>query len=139
MRDRPNHPAVELVSEPIWAKKAFRRHRGTASTRRITGTAAHPDVASFIAARTAALESEADPGTDGRSGPPQRGAAPPPEPAVLESPPQPETRPRIVEDPAILGLTRVSRSRLGSRLFTWFFVFVYAVILIQLILSLLQT
>ena len=33
-----------------------------------------------------------------------------------------EARPRIVEDPVILGLTRVSRSRLGSRLFTWFFV-----------------
>jgi hypothetical protein len=33
----------------------------------------------------------------------------------------------------------VSRSRLGSRLFTWFFVFVYAVILVQLIVSLLRT
>ncbi len=39
----------------------------------------------------------------------------------------------------ILGLTRHSRSRLGSRLFTWFFVFVYVVILIQLIWSILQT
>jgi len=38
----------------------------------------------------------------------------------------------------ILGLTRVSRSRLGSRLFTWFFVFVYLVIVIQLIWSILQ-
>lgn len=38
----------------------------------------------------------------------------------------------------ILGLTRVSRSRLGSRLFTWFFVFVYVLIFVQLIWSLLQ-
>jgi hypothetical protein len=134
---------VELVSAPVWAKKAFRRIRGTAPTGRVNGTAARPDVASFIAARTAALavpEPADDPGTDGRPGPPPpRGAAAHAEPAVVELPPQPETRPRIVEDPAILGLTRVSRSRLGSRLFTWFFVFVYAVILIQLIVSLLQT
>lgn len=127
MRDRPNDPGVGLVSGLIRA-----RHRGPASTPRTNGTAAHPDVASFVAARTAALESGNDPGADS-------GGDPPPEPAVVELPPQPETRPRIVEDPAILGLTRVSRSRLGSRLFTWFFVFVYAVILIQLVLSLLQT
>ncbi len=38
----------------------------------------------------------------------------------------------------ILGLTRHSRSKLGSRLFTWFFVFVYALILIQLIWSILR-
>ena len=38
----------------------------------------------------------------------------------------------------ILGLTRISRSRLGSRLFTWFFVFVYLVILIQMVWSILQ-
>jgi hypothetical protein len=39
----------------------------------------------------------------------------------------------------ILGLTRHSRSKLGSRLFTWFFVFVYVVILVQLIWSILLT
>jgi hypothetical protein len=141
--NRPNDPVAELVSAPIRAKKAFRRIRGTASKGHINGTAARPDVASFIAARTAALavpDTAEDPGTNGGAGPPPpRGAAAHPEPAVVELPPQPETRPRIVEDPAILGLTRVSRSRLGSRLFTWFFVFVYAVILIQLIVSLLQT
>jgi len=38
----------------------------------------------------------------------------------------------------IIGLTRVSRSRLGSRLFTWFFVFVYLVIIIQMVWSILQ-
>jgi hypothetical protein len=143
VRDRPNDPAVELVSAPVRTKKAPRRIRGTASTGRMNGTAARPDVASFIAARTAAMaapEPADDPGTNGHAGPPPPGGATPhPEPAAIELPPQPETRPRIVEDPAILGLTRVSRSRLGSRLFTWFFVFVYAVILIQLIVSLLQT
>jgi hypothetical protein len=39
----------------------------------------------------------------------------------------------------ILGLTRHSRSKLGSRLFVLFFVFIYALILIQLVFSLLQT
>ena len=53
-------------------------------------------------------------------------------------PPRPDARPRIVQDPVIIGLTRVSRSRLGSRLFTWFFVFVYLVIIIQLVWSILQ-
>ena len=53
-------------------------------------------------------------------------------------PPRPDARPRIVQDPVIIGLTRVSRSMLGSRLFTWFFVFVYLVILIQLVWSILQ-
>ena len=53
-------------------------------------------------------------------------------------PPRPDARPRIVQDPVIIGLTRVSRSRLGSRLFTWFFVFVYLVIIVQLVWSILQ-
>jgi len=52
--------------------------------------------------------------------------------------PRPEARPRIVQDPAILGLTRHSRSRLGSRLFALFFVFVYVLILVQLIWSILR-
>ena len=39
----------------------------------------------------------------------------------------------------ILGLTRRSRSKLGSRLFILFFVFVYVVIFGQLIWSLLQS
>ncbi len=47
-------------------------------------------------------------------------------------------RPPIGEEPAILGLSRLSRGRLGSRLFTWFFVLVFAVILIQLIVVLLN-
>ena len=52
--------------------------------------------------------------------------------------PRPEARPRIVQDPVILGLTRHSRSKLGSRLFTLFFVFVYLLILVQLIWSILR-
>lgn len=51
---------------------------------------------------------------------------------------EPEPRPRIVDDPAILGLSRHSRGRVGSRLFTLFFVFVFAVIVIQLVVALLQ-
>lgn len=49
----------------------------------------------------------------------------------------PPSRPRIEAEPAILGLSRHSRSRLGSRLFTLFFVVVFGVIVIQLLVSLL--
>jgi len=69
---------------------------------------------------------------------PPKQATQPPASGVPHLPPRPEARPRIVQDPVILGLSRVSRSRLGSRLFTWFFVFVYLVIVIQLIWSILQ-
>jgi hypothetical protein len=46
-------------------------------------------------------------------------------------------RPRIEPEPAILGLSRHSRSRLGSRLFTLFFVGIFTLILVQLVWSLL--
>lgn len=48
------------------------------------------------------------------------------------------TRPRVVDEPGIIGLSRRSRSRLGSRLFTVFFVLVFAVIVIQMFVALLQ-
>jgi hypothetical protein len=149
--ERPNDLAAELSNAPVLAENTSARIRGTASTGRIDGKAAHPDVASFIAARAAAAAATraaaaATPeladglGTNGHAGPaPPLDPPPRPEPVSPELPPRPEARPRIVEDPVILGLTRVSRSRLGSRLFVWFFVFVYAVILIQLVVSLLQT
>lgn len=50
----------------------------------------------------------------------------------------PPPRPRVADDEGLLGLSRRSRGRLGSRLFTWFFVFVYGLILVQLIVSLLR-
>jgi hypothetical protein len=46
-------------------------------------------------------------------------------------------RPPVVDESAILGLTRRSRGRVGSRVFLLFFVFVYAVIVLQLIAVLL--
>jgi hypothetical protein len=58
-------------------------------------------------------------------------------PGPLPPPPPRTARPRIVDDTSILGITRHSRSRLGSRMFTLFFVFVFALILVQLIASLL--
>lgn len=132
--ERPNDPAAELTSAPVRAKNA---------SGRIDSKAAHPDVAAFIAARAAAMatpERADDLGADGHSDPaPLVDPAPGPDPAAPASPPRPDARPRIVEDPVILGLTRVSRSKLGSRLFTLFFLFVYAVILVQLVVSLLHT
>jgi hypothetical protein len=123
--ERPNDPAAELTSALALAQNAY------------------PDVAAFIAARAAAMatpERADDLGADGHSDPaPLVDPAPDPDPAAPAPPPRPDARPRIVEDPVILGLTRVSRSKLGSRLFTLFFVFVYAVILVQLVVSLLLT
>jgi predicted nucleic acid-binding Zn ribbon protein len=46
-------------------------------------------------------------------------------------------RPRIADEPGILGLSRRSRGRLGSRMFTWFFVLVFALILVQMVMSIL--
>ena len=54
---------------------------------------------------------------------PRRPPRPPSRPPAAS--PRPDARPRIVQDPVILGLTRHSRSKLGSRLFALFFVFVY--------------
>lgn len=51
--------------------------------------------------------------------------------------PRPEARPRIVEEPGILGLSRRARGRVGSRLFNLFFVFVFGLILIQMVVALL--
>ena len=42
-------------------------------------------------------------------------------------------RPTVVDDLSIIGLTRRSNSRWGSRAFTLCFVFIYAVIVIQLL------
>jgi hypothetical protein len=44
----------------------------------------------------------------------------------------------VVEEIAVLGFSRHLRSRIGARLFTWFFVLVFALILVQLVASLLQ-
>ncbi|WP_158703584.1 hypothetical protein, partial [Pseudonocardia dioxanivorans] len=60
---------------------------------------------------------------------------PPPPPARAVRPPH---RPPVEPEPSILGLSRHTRSRLGSRLFTLFFVAVFTVILVQLIVSLLN-
>lgn len=54
------------------------------------------------------------------------------------SPPSPyRARPRVVEEPGILGLSRLARSRLGSRLFTLFFAAVFALILVQMLVVIL--
>jgi hypothetical protein len=53
-------------------------------------------------------------------------------------PPGPPPRPRIVDEPGILGLSRLTRGRFGSRLFNLFFVLVFAVIVIQMISAILD-
>ncbi len=145
--DRPNDPAAELIRARVLAENAPDRILGTPSRSGVGGATAHRDVAAFIAARAAARadagatrEPADDLAANGHDDPaPPADPAPQPEPAATELPPRPEARPRIVEDPVILGLSRVSRSKLGSRLFALFFVFVYVVILVQLIMSLLHT
>jgi hypothetical protein len=53
-------------------------------------------------------------------------------------PPGPPPRPRIVDEPGILGLSRLTRGRFGSRLFNLFFLLVFTVILIQMISAILD-
>jgi uncharacterized membrane protein len=72
-------------------------------------------------------------GAGGPPGPAQRGR-PPGEARTDQSAP----RPPVVDEPAVLGFSRHLRSRIGTRLFTWFFVLVFALIIVQLISSLLD-
>jgi hypothetical protein len=58
-------------------------------------------------------------------------------PAAPAVPPNLRARPRIEPEQGILGLSRHSRSRLGSRLFNLFFVCVFALILVQMVVALL--
>ncbi|MBW0101155.1 hypothetical protein I4I78_01750, partial [Pseudonocardia sp. KRD-291] len=44
-------------------------------------------------------------------------------------------RPPVEPDPSLFGFARRTRSRRGSRLFTLFFVLVFAVIVIQTVVS----
>jgi hypothetical protein len=50
----------------------------------------------------------------------------------------PPPRPRVVDEPGILGLSRLTRGRFGTRLFNWFFVVVFALILIQMVSAILE-
>jgi hypothetical protein len=61
-----------------------------------------------------------------------------PQPWVPRRPPVPPPRPRIVDEPGILGLSRLTRSRFGSRLFNLFFVLVFTVIVVQMIYAILD-
>jgi hypothetical protein len=74
-------------------------------------------------------------GPPSTSSPGTRGRTARPGPAV---PSRPEARPPVVDELAVLGFSRHLRSRVGTRLFTWFFVLVFALILVQLIASLLD-
>ena len=79
----------------------------------------------------------------GAVGPRVRAASaipPPRRPAVpgrAERIPGPPPMPRITEEPAILGLSRLTRGRFGSRVFTWFFVLVFTLIAVQMVVSIL--
>lgn len=61
-----------------------------------------------------------------------------PQPRIPHWPPGPPPRPRIIDEPGILGISRLTRGRFGSRLFNWFFVLVFAVIMIQMISAILE-
>lgn len=58
-------------------------------------------------------------------------------PALHRPEVRPPARPRIEPEQAILGLSRHTRSRLGSRLFNLSFVFVFVLILVQMVVALL--
>jgi hypothetical protein len=67
-----------------------------------------------------------------RPGPPTPHAVP--QPRAPRLPP----RPRIVDEPGILGLSRLARSRFGTRLFNLFFLLVFVVIVVQMIYAILD-
>ena len=58
--------------------------------------------------------------------------------ATVHRPPVHSARPPVVEEPGILGLSRLTRGRVGSRLFTLFFVAVFTLIAVQMVLELLH-
>jgi hypothetical protein len=109
---------------------------GTGGIDRCSG----PDVLVPIAAvRPAPVAPPAELGARAAPVPdPDADAVPSPPPvAVAWVPPQMPTRPRIVDDePAILGLTRRSHGRIGTYAFRLFFAAVYAVIVLNLIVVL---
>jgi hypothetical protein len=57
---------------------------------------------------------------------------------VVYRPAVQRARPPVVQEPSILGLSRLARGRVGSRLFTLFFVAVYALIAVQMVVAILQ-
>jgi hypothetical protein len=67
-----------------------------------------------------------------------RGHSQPGRPLGTPGTDQPEARPPVVDELAVLGFSRHLRSRIGTRLFTWFFVLVFALIIVQLVSSLLD-
>ena len=67
-----------------------------------------------------------------RPGPPTPHAVP--QPRAPRLPP----RPRIVDEPGILGLSRLARSRFGTRLFNLFFLLVFTLIVVQMIYAILD-
>ncbi|TQM35775.1 hypothetical protein FB388_7217 [Pseudonocardia cypriaca] len=69
---------------------------------------------------------------------PADGSPPERRPGSPRLPPDPPPRPRIVEEPGILGLSRLTRGRFGSRLFNLFFLLVFTVIVIQMISAILD-
>lgn len=118
-------PQVPLVQPPVPAAGPGIGVAGSLATRPVPRP---PDLPS-----TAARPSPARPS-------PARPSPARPSPAAARSTvaPRPDARPRIVEEQGILGLSRRARGRVGSRLFTLFFVFVFGLILIQLVVSLLM-
>jgi hypothetical protein len=62
----------------------------------------------------------------------------PPAPAGVHRPAPLRARPPVVEDPGILGLSRLTRGRVGSRVFTLFFVAVFTLIAVEMLVELLH-
>ena len=71
-----------------------------------------------------------------KPGPPRPDAVS--QPWVPRRPPVQPPRPRIVDEPGILGLSRLARSRFGTRLFNLFFLLVFTLIVVQMIYAILD-
>lgn len=136
------------VSEPGAAGGAAARSQD--AIMRPPQPAPWPNAAQRAAARAAAPPAARDaaqpaardavrPAAAGISSAQRVAAAPPTAPAGITDPVVAlPARPRIDDDPGLLGISRRSHGRIGARLFNLFFVLVFALILAQLLVTLLD-
>lgn len=129
------------VSEPGAAGGAAARSQD--AIMRPPQPAPWPNAAQRAAARAAAPPAAArdavQPAAAGISSAQRVAAAPPTAPAGITDPVVAlPARPRIDDDPGLLGISRRSHGRIGARLFNLFFVLVFALILAQLLVTLLD-
>ncbi len=150
-RPRGSDGPVRLVGrlEPVGAVTPWSAARGRSATAVLDAVAPpwlrvpsgasdapHPAVHRAPVHRPVVLRAVGNPPPPVVDGPLRPVARPPVRPPVLHHPAR--ARPPVDPEPGILGLSRLTRGRVGSRLFTLFFVTVFGVILVQMLVAILH-